>query len=489
MFVVFLFFLMLTLTSCGKGKEDQPTVEPSGSLATEETLMVSDLFPTSSVLIPSGSAGQDTLLSLVETDSEPVQVSSLEEDDSLPHIVWVLTNEDTRKRIKQFISQKGIPCHIDFISAPSIRGEDYKEWLSEQKNENNAPDILPAGYGKNGEAGPVTFVEEEFLPLDSYWDTEEGRILRESYGEVEWAQAAVNGCIYNTPIRSFSSDTMSFVKDTGSYIYLNNRYKEYFEGLSDVSYYSLKKSLEQISDLKPVIAIGTLDENVLLAFLGGYNPFYVGYYDPHTKRVSSLMEEEELKEYLTDFYQDIKNGVLMYVDHENADIYSEHVLAYLPLHREDPPEGFTEVLLAPNLFCTYISPGYGILAGSENADLAFQVLSACYSDPAMASLLASGYENAESWMEVTEYLNTMETSELTGFIPRLSDEQKQTVSAYVNDIYDLMLRMFQDQGEERTLNPNYLSYVERFFANPHDYGDVFDELNAQLDEWFSGNHS
>ena len=95
---------MLTLTSCGKGKEDQPTVEPSGSLATEETLMVSDLFPTSSVLIPSGSAEQDTLLSLVETDSEPVQVSSLEEDDSLPHIVWVLTNEDTRKRIKRWSS-------------------------------------------------------------------------------------------------------------------------------------------------------------------------------------------------------------------------------------------------------------------------------------------------------------------------------------------------------------------------------------------------
>ena len=36
------------------------------------------------------------------------------------------------------------------------------------------------------------------------------------------------------------------------------------------------------------------------------------------------------------------------------------------------------------------------------------------------------------------------------------------------------------------LNSEFLSLLDEFYANPSDYGDVFEEINKQLSTWTKG---
>ncbi len=33
------------------------------------------------------------------------------------------------------------------------------------------------------------------------------------------------------------------------------------------------------------------------------------------------------------------------------------------------------------------------------------------------------------------------------------------------------------------VNPNFPSILEEYFATPKDYGEIYDKINRQLDEW------
>ena len=152
------------------------------------------------------------------------------------------------------------------------------------------------------------------------------------------------------------------------------------------------------------------------------------------------------------------------------------------------PEGFTKYKFE---FYPYISVQagmYGVSSASSNKDLAFQVLSACYSDPKTASLLYWGYEDADEWNRRTQFFSSVELDPITGFLPELSDEEFDAILRYSRKMDDLRSSLVVQDGRGGWYaNPNYLYQLGYFFDHPPDYGDVFEVMNEQLKEWLDNN--
>ena len=192
--------------------------------------------------------------------------------------------------------------------------------------------------------------------------------------------------------------------------------------------------------------------------------------------------QDEIKEILKTVYSDYQAGIL--VDAGTPEHLPENVSVYIHKGRLEPMEGFTEYVWTEDLFTTSAGVGYGILASSPRKELALQVLSACYSDPQIASLLNWGKMDASEWNRRTENLKSCAPSILTGFLPDLSIEEKNAAIQYDDDLDVLCRKMYLYSNGERTgINPDYEAYLDQFFSNSRDYGNLFDDLNKQFAEW------
>ena len=54
------------------------------------------------------------------------------------------------------------------------------------------------------------------------------------------------------------------------------------------------------------------------------------------------------------------------------------------------------------------------------------------------------------------------------------------------DLFTLCSKMQVNRGGKMELNSEFLSLLDEFYANPSDYGDVFEEINKQLSTWTKG---
>ena len=322
------------------------------------------------------------------------------------------------------------------------------------------------------------FVEKELQPLNFYLDSEEGRDLYEAYAEVEWARTAVNGNVYAVPLRQrdYRNASAKF------YICVNDHYKDDFEAYFDGSYASVRTASGALSTTHPILMIPALSSmDIPAALLGLENVFYASY-NWDISEMIDLTKKRELKDLLIQLYLDYQEGRV--VDAASLDLVSDDAFAYIASGNIGVKEGYTEYALAPELYLS--SPGsgsYGIYSGSEKKDLAFQVLSACYSDPKIASLIFWRVADEEKWNERTEYLRTCHASPLSGFIPELSVEEMETLQTYKADLDGLVMKMHLNNGVVQTLNPDFTKLVDDFFETHKDYGDVIEKVNRQVQEW------
>lgn len=420
------------------------------------------------------------------TESIPAKGASPTEINTLPHtptddstITWAVhfsanITEEAQAEIRKLLKAKDIDIKIEFLPISYDCGREYESWLNKQKELNTTPDILSGSLWEHGTMDAAAFTAREFLSLNPYLESEEGRILRDAFADVEWEKYTVGGEVRVIPVR------LTKEKEPLIYLYVNNRHKDTFERTFDGTYKSLKTFCRMVDDRNPVVTLDGMGQTLLLTIMG-YNKGFVSF-DPQNQAFVDLTRQKKTREVLQTVFSDYQDGLL--VDAETVENIPENVLVYIHKGRLDPAEGFTEYVWTKDLFVTSAGVGYGVFASSPKKELALQVLSICYSDPQIASLLSWGYADGTEWIKRTEYLKSCKSSTLTGYLPNLSYKECEAVFKYDEDLDVLCKNMYMYSDGERTgINPDYEAYLDRFFSQPRDYGSLFDDINKQFAEW------
>jgi len=422
--------------------------------------------------------------SIISSSDEGADIPSSEradtsyEDASEPadRIIWALQllpalSEDAQEEVKRFIKEKGIECRIDFV-VPPVMGRGYIEWLAKQKELGQAPDILNSSFWEHGQMDVPSFVRTQYIPLNDFLSSPDGALLYNAYSEVEWQQAEVNGFIYSVPRR--------LANNTGEvYLYINNRFAELYDTLFDGTYASLRKIYSEVSSPDSIIAFESFNTSIILALMGMHEIYPVAY-DMKTDYVPALTRQDSTKAFFELLYSDLQGGVL--VNDVSPDSVPSNTVFYICKNRVNALEGFSERLLCPAVFQSDPS-GVGVSKDSKNQTLALEVLSACYSDPKIASLLCWEEEDPFRWETMTADLNGYKVSSITGFIPELTEDEHDILVKYYNDFGSLINYLFISRGNDTYVNPDYSDYLNQFFENSREYGDVFEKINEQLMHW------
>ena len=439
---------------------------------------------------PSGSSDSSKPVASSSTSDETVNSKEdLPDDDSRPRIVWAVNfhayiSEDVQVQIQNFLDEKGIDCKIEFTPLIMEGGSAYEKWLNGQKEAGTTPDILTGCFWEHGVVDLAAFVKKELLPLNSYLESEAGKELYDAYAEVEWNRTRVDGVIYSIPVRHRS------YQNTQGRIYLcvKDEYKSFFDAGFDGTYVSLRKVRETIPGSPKIAIVPNFGINIASSFFQTQMVLNAPYCWDRNEIVD-LTRKKDYKELLLDIYSDYQSGVL--VDVGSIEQVDGSVCAYIGYSGAgggyyDIPEGYTEYVLAPEMYLS--SPGagsYGISAFSGKKDLAFQVLSACYSDPKIASLIFWRTADEDRWNERTRFLKTCEPSPLNNFIPDISQEEFLILQSYDNDLNALGREFYLQQSGNNvySLNPNFPDVVEQFFSSPKDYEGILEKVNEQLQDW------
>ena len=462
----------------GKGVTTKEPVSPTESVAIENSVTPTGSANLTETVIPTD---------IVKPTEGVTQTISPADDDPVPRIIWVDfpflgITDDAKELIQQRLKEWGIDCSIEFISSEDRLGKDYKEWLDKMKNSKTVPDIISAGIWEHGVSDVVEFVKSELLPLNDFLATEEGQSLYSSYAEVEWDRTAVNGTYYTVPLRLANLDEV--------YLYVNDQYKDAFVDQFDGTYESMRNFCDMRSDSHPVIAMN-FGKKLLEAFEGCYTGVFYGSYRVQTQEFLDLTKQDETKELLQTIYSDYQSGLAVYVDTPMVGTpveLPENTLVYIVSEKQDRLDGFTEIVWNRDLCKAAPGISYGVSVSSRHQELAKQILSLCYSDPELASLLCWKTADAERWEERTEYLATCASGSLAGFLPEISYEQFLALSQYNDDIQALCARMMTVRGGETVLNEQYPAYLNNFFNEKREYKDMagvkaIDKLNEQLKKW------
>ncbi|MBR5347721.1 MAG: hypothetical protein IK125_00615 [Lachnospiraceae bacterium] len=475
---LFISLVLICVALMGCNAKDAPS-ETASSLSSTELSAAS--MPSKDVAPSALDKTNEDSTIVLETDSglKPKEsTTDLSTTDDPSHLIWTVARQpyisnEARTEINRFLHEKGIECEIEFVDVEG--GAYYRKWYEQQKQKDIIPDILAVSPWERGIYDAVEFIRSELLPLNDYLDTEEGKILLDSYCDLEWKQLTIDGNIYTVPKRMR-------LRPYDMFIYVNDRYKDAFEASFDGSYESLRKICEE-SEEHPIIACYSLGANALCPFLG-YSLKNKLFYDMDLGIFADLLQDDRLKGFLQEVYNDMQKG--QFVSWASSDILSENVLAYISFDQSDDSyTGYTQYVLSPYRFMT--DPGsFGICASSTKPELAFQVLSACFSDSRIASLIGYGEVSVEEWNEETEVINSHTADKVTGFMPELSIEEIEQLYQIGDEITRFVSDMISSRDPVTGIgivNPNYPSILEEYFATSKDYGEIYDKINRQLEEW------
>ena len=457
---VILLVLLLGVTACGKKSQEKKT----------ETLET-----------PSVEATATITESVTETPTEaPVTPAPWENATNRVTFVTVFfysISEENQGEINRLLYEKGIDCRIDFVCYPVTEESGYEAWLEKYEEKNGPVDILSSGVWDHFSLG-AEFAEQRFLPIDEYLQSAEGQALKDSYGEAEWRKVTVSGHIYSIP------KSKRDLTDIGLYMAVNGKYADYFNSF-DGTYESLEKVYGEIGnpELKVVFEDG-FGEDELTAFLGYKTVYYAGTYDALKKRAENVFEDGRLAETLRKVYAGFERGILINSQFEEAE--PEQILARVYMGTKKTSDGFAEYCLMPDTYETNATATYGVNKASTQADLALRVLSACYSDPAIASLIDWGESDPEAWKEKQDLLRQAPLTELTDFSPQLTDSEKLNLKDYSKSIMALCSEMYlyAPGSDTHYLNPDYEDVIEEYLDGGDAYREGTDALNRELGKWF-----
>lgn len=455
------------LTSC----KSEPPV-PETSISSDVT--IPSITEAVEVSVPEASTNVE------ESSQQTEVVPSSKGDPSIPTLIWAYfpllnVSEECQTTIDHLLKDHGISCNMEFVSIPmDYKNDAFYEWLDMQEELGRMPDIVSTGlwarYYDN-----LPFIYNELYPLNDYLRTEEGREAFSIYTEVELKKTYLNGNIYGAPVR-----LGGFTSPGDYYIQVDNRYKDEFEATYDGSYQSLRKIIEAHSDSGMYVGMVNVFPEVMAAWLG-YQPLEgFSWYDPITKKIIDPTKHNDIKEGLRLICSDLVDKRLIIRHSIDPSTFPKGMLAYVTAGWGEEIEGYTGYRIYPELYISGTG-WFGVSKRSDQKELAMRVLTLCYSDPTVASMIDWRVADPEGWNRRTEQLKDSKPSWYTGFVPDLSLKQREDYTRYYMDFDELFSGMYLEKGGQTEFNPDFLKHLDEFFEK--DYGDVFDVINEQLGKW------
>ena len=128
---------------------------------------------------------------------------------------------------------------------------------------------------------------------------------------------------------------------------------------------------------------------------------------------------------------------------------------------------------------------YGIYCNSQQSQLALQVLTECFKDAEIASVLNWGSADSEKWNQITELMKAENCNELNGFLPELTSKEKSDIEAYENNRKAVLGKLFRyDDSGNRMLNATYKAAGT--LSDSVIFNNAVEAINRELNLWFSG---
>ena len=463
----------ILLVSCGRNKETTPT-----EIVTPSTLQ--NATPTIS------EGASPTITEAVSPEPTAITPGPWENSENV--ISWCFgtpyISEENRQRINQILYEKGIDCRIDFIDSERRSSKEYADWVINEAR----PDILSSGGWSRYSPG-INFIKENFLSLNDYLSTEGGKSLYGSFCEAEWKSVTLDNIIYTVP-----KSKMPQWYNTAVYLAVNDVYADWFEDF-DGTYASLRKIYDSISDPELRILFDEVSGEKVSA-LFGYKMVYHGRlpYDPQTKKLLSpaLVGEEE-GALCKVIYEDIRNGII--INRQYDDTVPEKCLAMVYTGIRAKTEGYSVVFcLKEAPYDVNVNGTYGINRNTEKKELALRILTECFSEPGIASILnwrkESGRtweERTYAWEERTELMAEERLNELAGFFPKLTAEEEAAIMKYEQDLTSLCNDMYKYDAQkgESALNKYFQPKASVIIASSDIYSVGIEGLNRELETWFA----
>ena len=410
-------------------------------------------------------------------------------------ITWVYLfypgiSAENQREINRILQEKGIDYQIRFVlpldgEGCPLTGGEYAEWV-ESYEKNGALDILTSGVWPAGVSTELEFIRKQMVPLNAYFETSDGKILKEFFTEEEWKACSLEGNSFVIP-QPVIGGSDNYGVDAGVYVSVKEEYATYFNTF-DGTYDSLMKSYNAIGDKNLRIVFPYLPSAREVLGLLGYSilenslPF-----SEEEKKVVDITKTDEMKNLLQNMYTDMKSKTLVIQSWE-LEIPKEQVLAYIYTNKKMPRAGFKDYLIAPGINELNLRGKYGISVNSKRKEHAFQILSICLTDPDILCLLYPGVDR-ELILNRKELLSC-ESGELFGISFSFDEKQASMIRSFSNE-YSSLVNSLQrsktnaDDGYYYELNPTFDIDLEwkKFAESINSYTYLCDSANQQIQEW------
>lgn len=404
----------------------------------------------------------------------------------MPFATSMTPSEEEQWKINKYLYDCGYDCTIKFERIGLVDNEGNDQWITEYIDQNGIPDVVTVGYWSTID-GPPDYAKRCFYSLNEYLHSEQGYTLYEAFAPIEWMACNVDGNVYTIPWM-IGKDKYN----RGTYLLINEKYDEYFQDF-DGTYVSLHTIYNRINDdsLRIVVknAGSIMSANLLYACMG-YETYHGRLpYDPVNKCFVDFADPEngvKLGATVDLLYGDMEAGILWNPMLEEGN-EPEQVLAYLVEGICVPKEGFKRVPMAEDPYDVLLGGAMGIYKDSEQKELALQIVSACFADPEIATLIYPAMQEKEWWNERRELLQTEKSSELTGFIPKTDAMMNEAYNAYEQEYNNLLstgMGLFNTSTGRWMLRKNFSFDAwnkNKAFASEK-ISRFIGELNRQLSE-------
>lgn len=416
-------------------------------------------------------------------------------EEEMKTITWVNLfyqgiSSDNQQKINRILQEKGIEYQIRFVlpsgeDGSPLTGAEYAEWV---KRKEDALDIITSGAWPGGDDTVIEFVERQMTPLNTYLGTSDGKVLKEFFTDEEWKGCSLNENKYVIPSAVIGS-TDDYGLDAGVYASVNEKYKEYFAGF-DGTYASLKQIYKTIGDKNLHFVIAELPSAQELFGLLGYSTLQSTIpFSEAEQSVVDITKTDELPDLLRELYEDMKSGILVYQGW-GSEVPEDQVLVYIYSRKRNPREGFVDYQIAPGSNELNLRAKYGISVNSKKKDVAFKIITMCFTDPDILCLLYSGVDR-ELVLHRKDFLLSNVGSEAAGINLRFDEKQAEAIQKFSNGFL-VLINAFQ-QRKDNVDESDYVFELNQVFDIEAEwniflesiglYSDLCESVNQQIRKW------
>ena len=412
-------------------------------------------------------------------------------DEGINTITWVYPfyqriPSANQQKINNILQEKGLEYQIRFVlplgdDESPLTGEEYAEWVKGKDN----LDIITSGAWPGGDDKVSEFVSSQMTPLDTYLESSDGKVLKEFFADEEWKNCSLKGTKYVIP-NAVIGTTDEYGLDAGVYASVNKKYKEYFSEF-DGTYASLKQIYKTIGDENVHIVISELPSASIVFGLLGYSTLQSTIPFSETRKCAvDITKTSELPDLLRDMYEDMKSGILVNQGW-GLEIPEDQVLAFIYSSKKIPSESFVDYLIAPGSSEQNLRVKYGISVNSKKKEIAFQILSMCFTDPDILCLLYPGVDR-ELVLHRKDNLVSDVVSVVSGVNLRFDEKQAKAIQEFpivfftLINCYQRRKNNVDESGYVYELNPDADIDAEwkKFLESTSLYSDLCETVNRQI---------